>query len=428
MNKKITLLQISKLAKTDKILASKYILSFVKKIFNLDIVEIKINSSAVSLNSVNWFIVYRNGREDFFKFHSEEWEEDSVWEYYRAGVLEKAGFPVISPKYESSKSWEQFLIYEKIEDKTVYDFMWEIDEKFLENWIYDDAKVIKILKAEEKINKKCIKIAEKTLKVVNYKEVENESIWQLFYWRLKSEKTIPRIDLFYKNKEVILPNWEKINFEEFKKYKWIINWKKYSQNLEEIITDATKILNPKSREKWPVITAHGDDHNWNKFFINEENIKYFDPAFASKNVPALLAFIKTTFHDVFAHPLYLYEPNKIEKYLKVDFKIDYKNKIITFNNNFSLDKQAPFRKELLKLKFKTLWKPLIDLLKEQNLLEKSAKEFIKKALFCCPFLAVNLINYEKFSSVVSMLAISIAIELWTSTEESEIDKMIDSVF
>jgi len=133
MKKEITLLQISKLAKTDKNLASKYILNFVKKIFNLEIVDVKINSSAVSLNSVNGFIIYRNGKEDFFKFHSEEWEEDSVWEYYRAGVLEKAGFPVISPKYESSKSWEQFLIYEKIEDKTVYDFMWEIDEKFLEN-------------------------------------------------------------------------------------------------------------------------------------------------------------------------------------------------------------------------------------------------------------------------------------------------------
>jgi len=83
----------------------------------------------------------------------------------------------------------------------------------------------------------------------------------------------------------------------------------------------------------------------------------------------MLAYIKTTFHDVYAHPLYLYEPQNVEKYLELDFKIDKKNKIIIINNNFSLEKKAPFRKELLKIKFKTLWKPLIEILREQNLLD-----------------------------------------------------------
>jgi len=444
MKNNISLLETMQLAKIDKKLASKYIKNFVENKFNLDLLEVKINPSAVSLNSVNWFIVYRNWKQDFFKFHSEEWEEILVWEYYRAWVLEKAWFDVISPKYESSKSWEQFLIYKKIEDPTLYDYMWEIDKELLEckklkrNKYYQriekvclpiEDRINKILKAEKQLNNKCIEIAKKTLKIVSNDKVENESIWQLFYWRLESDKSIPRIDLFYKNKDIILVNWNKINFEEFKNYNWVINWRKYKQSLKEIIFDAKQLLNPKNSKNWPVITAHGDDHNWNKFFRNNWIIQYFDPAFASENIPALLAFIKTTYHDVFAHPLYLYEPKSIEKYLQIEFKIDLENKQIIVDNNFSLEEHSPFRKELLELKFKTLWKPLINLLKEKNLLIWNEKEFIKKALFCCPFLAVNLINSDRYSPQVSILAMSIAIELWTSSiwEVNEIDNLIDSV-
>ena len=38
-------------------------------------------------------------------------------------------------------------------------------------------------------------------------------------------------------------------------------------------------------------------------------LELFDPAFAGRSIPALLGEVKATFHNIFAHPLWLYTPD-----------------------------------------------------------------------------------------------------------------------
>lgn len=454
----MNLFEITKQAKINPEKTSVLIKAFVEKKFNVEISELSINSCAVSLNSVNGKIILEEidgiRKKLFFKFHAEEGEENSVDEYYRSGILEKAGYPVITPLYESKIPGEQFLIYEFVDQPTFYDAFGDIDAKFLETGKYDEEKKEALLNAEREFCEISLEIAKKTLHVSDAKTVAEEDEWQLFYKRLVSENIQdsessekPRVDLFYTDKSVKIPENTKnpgercshttnninrgnkiseINFEEFKHYTWVINGKKYSENLAEIIESAKKIVNPNAQKNWATITAHGDDHNGNKFYFEGEtpSLKFFDPAFAGENIPALLAFVKTTFHDTLAHPFYFYEPEKVEEKAEISVEINKANKTVVINHKFNLEESAPFRKELLEIKKEKLWKPLIQEMKSRNFFpeisEKNQytweKQFIKKALFCCPFLCLNLIDKNKFSPKTSLFALSRAVELGSSIE------------
>jgi hypothetical protein len=431
------LLSISKLAKITPLLAAQKIQNFATKKFNLKIAKTKINQSAVSLNSVNGFFELENGTEYFFKFHAEENETETVSEYYRAEILEKNGFPVITPIFQSTQPGEQFLIYPKISAPTFFDVLEKMDAKFLTTKKYNEDQKQKILAAEKELCEKCFEIAKKTLHIENSEKINSASIWQLFYRRLTSIDTTPRLDLFYTNKKIQLPNGNSLPFEELAKFKWKINGREYQESITEIIDSAKKILNPKSQKNWSVITAHGDDHNGNKFYFENEkpNLKYFDPAFAGENIPALLAFIKTTFHDVFAHPFWLYDSKKIENKLELNFEIT--KQTISVQHNFELQNVAPIRLEILKIKLEKLWQPLFIELQKLTLqtseklmpIEKTpqmSKGFIKKALFCCPFLVMNLIDPNNFSPKVSLFALSRAVEMGTFSDDDFLNKLFQN--
>ncbi|MFX9532689.1 hypothetical protein ABTO68_19040, partial [Acinetobacter baumannii] len=52
-------------------------------------------------------------------------------------------------------------------------------------------------------------------------------------------------------------------------------------------------------------------HNANVWYEDDGSdtrLSFFDPAFAGENIPTLLAEVKTTFHNILAHPLWLYDP------------------------------------------------------------------------------------------------------------------------
>ena len=427
--KEISLFEISKLAKNNPIKASEIIKKFIISEFDLKVSKIQINNSKVSLNSVNGQIFLDNDKKKpkyFFKFHTEEGEKETVGEYYRAEILNKVGLPVILPIFQSNKSGKQILIYPYISEPTLYEVMEKMDLNFLKNKKYDKKNKEKILNAEIKLDKKICKIALKNLHEEKSKIVNNEAIWQLFYRRLISSKTIPRLDIFYTKKNVILPNKEKISFEQFSKLKWIINNKKYTESIDEIIEKSKEILNPLSRKSWVVTTVHGDDHNGNKILMFEKenvyNLKLFDPAFAGNKIPIILAFVKTIFHDTFAHPFWLYDSQKIEKDLELDFKII--NDTIFVNHNWDLNKVAPLRVDLLKIKFKQILKPVVAELKKQKLWTEIDKDFIKKALFCSPFLVMNLLDGKKFSKKTSLFAFSRAVEMGSWTKESILDDLL----
>lgn len=415
----MNLLDIQKLAKINKEKAERELLVTTRLIFpNLKIEKIKINQQSYSLNSVFGYITIKSS-DYFFKFHSEEGEEKTLKEYYKSELLSKNGFPTLLPIYKSTKPGKQFLIYKKITDPNVFDVLDKMDRAYLKNKKYDLKIKTRLLSSEEKFDKEIIKKSLKTLKIASASQIEKEELNQLFYRRLVSDMTTPRLDLFYKNKDVQLPNGKIISFEKLKKLQWKINGVLYLETLEQLIEKAKFLLNPQRLKTYPVVTGHGDDHNGNKFFT-KKGFVYYDPAFAGVNQYALLTFIKTTFHDCFAHPLWLYNT----KDFNVSIELTIGNKI-EIKTNYNWEEWAPIREELLKLKIKNLWIPLLKKLQSEKLLEKEWEKFIRVGLFTCPFLVFNLIDSNKFSPENSLFALSQSVIVGSKSDNGPMEEYLN---
>lgn len=409
------LVEIQKLAKIDGKKASQEIHAFVQEKFALEVVEVMINPSAVSLNSVNGFL--RTPKQEyFFKFHAEE-NEHSFDEFYRAEILEDVGYPVVKPIFASKKAGEQFLIYEKITDPTFFDVCETADTQFLKTEKYDASLRGQILLAEQNLCQVNARIFQKTRRTASDEKVAQEPIWQLFFKRIMGDQC--RLETFYRKKNVLLPNGAQVPFEEFSRLKWEINGQIFDETIEEIISSAQKILNPFAQKSWTVVTAHGDDHNGNKFLRNG-SLQYFDPAFAGNAIPMLLAPAKTTFHDCFAHPFWFYSPRTIEEQLNISMEI--RGESIIVSHNFSLETVAPLRLEMLKKKFEIVWKPIFSTIPENE--KASAKNFVKKALFCCPFVCLNFLV---FPPNISLFAFARAVEMGAFAEGSLIDDFLSEI-
>lgn len=100
--------QIQSLQFRDKTAAESLVLDFVRRTFPLDVVAVELRPLAVSLNSFNGFLTLRDDKRLFFKTHTET--DTVIGEYYRAGVLAEAGYPVIQPLYSSTQTGQQLLI------------------------------------------------------------------------------------------------------------------------------------------------------------------------------------------------------------------------------------------------------------------------------------------------------------------------------
>lgn len=111
--------QIQEAQFTDRPSAERMLLSFVRELFPLDVVRVELRPLQVSLNSFNGMLTMANGTRLFFKTHTES--DTVISEYYNATMLAKAGYPVLQPQYSSTTVGRQFLIYEVIEDPSVFD-------------------------------------------------------------------------------------------------------------------------------------------------------------------------------------------------------------------------------------------------------------------------------------------------------------------
>ncbi|MBV5325508.1 MAG: hypothetical protein J0626_09730, partial [Rhodospirillaceae bacterium] len=136
------------------------------------------------------------------------------------------------------------------------------------------------------------------------------------------------------------------------------------------------------------VTAHGDAHNANVWFEDrgpEARLVMFDPAFAGRHVPALLAEVKTTFHNIFAHPLWLYDPAAAAT--------RYHATARHVGNTLEIEtdwRPSPVRLALLNAKTELLWRPLLGELAARGLLPGNWRRIIQLALFLCPTLVMNL--------------------------------------
>jgi hypothetical protein len=117
--------QIQTLQFLDKAQAEALVLDFVRHTFPLDVASVELRPLAVSLNSFNGFLTLRDNKRLFFKTHTEA--DTVIGEYYRAGMLAEAGYPVIQPLYSSTQIGQQLLIYEVINAPSVFDVSWRIE-------------------------------------------------------------------------------------------------------------------------------------------------------------------------------------------------------------------------------------------------------------------------------------------------------------
>lgn len=376
----MNLQQLTELAKQDKTAAEAGVLSFVQEQFpDLQVQAVQINPSAVSLNSVNGFL--KTAQQDyFFKFHAEENEQLTVDEYYNTQALVEVGLPVLQALYQSTLPGSQFLIYKKIIAPTGFE-------------LFDQPKFF--FPAEQKLLQQVQQVYLQTLELTPAEQVASAPIFQLFYHRLVGEQ--PRLDQFYTANPF---------FQSLANKTWMINGRAYDITLNQIITAAKEILNPKHYPEQPTVIGHGDDHNGNKFYINGE-FKFFDPAFAGRQ-PALLSFVKATAHNTFLYPDWLYTPEKLSANgLELTWSDNADQ--ITINHNCVMPAD---RQRELQLQETLVWKPLIAELRQRNWLPEDWQEYLRAALFCCPFLVYNLLDSKRYTPETSILALSKCIELY----------------
>jgi hypothetical protein len=386
-----------KQAKQSPRAAETELLSMLRDIFpELAIETLAINTgSEVSLNSVNGICVTQAGRRLFFKFHAEEGETQSMvgGEYYRAELLANLGLATIKPVAVSTKPGSQCLVYEEITAPTAYDVCGAQDDVYLHTGKYDPVTE-QLLVAEENYIKKATAIMLRTLEPPS-PETTNAPLMQLFSHRLNGAGgAVPRLDLFYTGKPVTLPDGTKQPFESIASKKWTINGKILPHTLAEIIQQSKQHLAVETLMHEATVISHGDDHNGNKFFIENEFVT-FDPAFAGRH-PALLAPMKGTMHNGPLHPFWYYKPARVHDQLQINYSATADQIELMYNAGEIL--APPLRKKIVILHMQHVWQPLLNELAQHNLLTKNWRSILKCASFACPFLAVNMIDAARLPS------------------------------
>ena len=144
---------------------------------------------------------------------------------------------------------------------------------------------------------------------------------------------------------------------------------------------------PDHYNEYAACTAHGDAHNgnvWaNLYDDGTMDLSWFDPAFAGEHIPVLLAEVKTTFHNIFAHPDWLYDSKESD--VKASCKVEGNQIIVTH------DLQLPaLRAEFLRSKIENFWKPIMQELMAREQLPNDWEQYVRAAFFCCPTLVMNL--------------------------------------
>jgi len=386
--------------------AEQAIIHFIHELFNLSVKTVTIRQDSLSLNSVNGILYLKEADPKsgatslFFKFHHEE-KEMELKEYYNGQLLADNGFPIDMPLYASHEVGKQVVIYPVKTSQRLFDVCKPLDVLELET---TEKKFFDVQLAQIELDKICGKKYEQSLHAAPLEKLYDEPILQLFVRRLtddivtKKDSLGGRYELFYANKPCAFPGDTTLDFEELKKLTWVINGLEYDITLEKAFENALHLMSPeahmfpKNSGTYPAVIAHGDAHNGNVWYNTkvEDNkekafLSFFDPAFAGKHIPALLAEIKPTFHNIFAHPLWLYDSVEADKNLNITCKIE-KNAIHVTHNW----KLPALREEFLITKRDYIWKPLLKKLREQSMLQDNWEEYIRTALFCCPALVMNL--------------------------------------
>jgi hypothetical protein len=400
---------------TNKLEAETILKSFLHDTFDLEIVAVELRPLAVSLNSFNGFLTVKDGSQLFFKTHIEP--DNIIGEYYNASRLSAAGYPVIQPVFSSTEAGKQILVYEMIDDPSVFDVAWEIENG-------DDSKLLELTKAQHEADELLRQLFIKTFAFQTANEAAQAPIHQLFYHRLiegRLTRFYGALPNQYSDNEcyIILPKGQ-YDMREVRQAQWQINGQRYDQSLDDLIINAIRLLNP-SQAGMSVI-GHGDAHNGNVFLQMQgaiPSLLYFDPAFAGRHDP-LLDLTKPLFHNVFAMWMYFVR----EKTEQTNIGLKAEDNLWIIEHDYTLH---AVRKMFLESKVERVLVPILKLLKEKGYLRPDWRSYLKAALFCCPFLTMNLADAKKFTPESSLLGLAMSIEMGaeSSGKRSLIDQTLD---
>jgi len=360
-------------------------------IANLDfqVETVQIRPLAVSLNSLNGLITTADGTKYFFKTHVEP--QSIINEYYNSTILAEAGYPIIQPIHSSTEWGKQLLIYEFFETPSMFNVI-----RDLEMGRRTDAD--RVISIQEKADAQLWEIYRQTLQPLEKAAHARSPIHQLFYHRL----TGGRFANFYQGTDLFLPG-GKINYNSLASMQWNINGIQYQDTLGQLVQQAIELLEP-SRSDVASIVGHGDAHNGNLFIdVDRGELVYFDPAFAGRHSP-LLDLAKPLFHNVFA--IWMYYPREIADILSIRWEI--KDDTMMVEHDFV---PSPVRVALLRSKLDQVLKPLLGELSSRCMLEENWREYLKLALFCCPFLTMNLSDVKKFPPEITLLGLAMSVEM-----------------
>jgi len=352
------------------------IAALLAELFGLAAADVHINRDQYSLNSLNGFFS-AGGADYFFKFHQEDGEEAMAGEYYRAGILATAGLPVDMPVHVSREPGAQILVYRRRNEPRFADTLRALDER--------NETSPRALAAEAALNEKLLAVYRRTLHPITPAQSAGEPIHQLFHNRLVDTGAFPggRYKSFYLNQEVTLPG-VTLPWAEFSRLRFVINGAAYRDTLETLFTRAEVRLRPDRLADTGGVTAHGDAHNAN-VWDGADGLSFFDPAFAGEHVPALLAEVKSTFHNILAHPFWLYDPDIAATRHGATARVE--GGALHITTDWA---PSPLRRALLEVKARSFWRPWLAELQSRGLLPPDWRDVLRLALFLCPTLVMNL--------------------------------------
>lgn len=397
---------IQQLQFTDRAAAEAMLIPFLREVFPLDVQSVTLRPLAVSLNSFNGVITLADGTRLFFKSHVEA--DNQIDEYYNSALLAEAGYPVIQPLYTSSERGRQILIYELIEAPSVFDVAWAIEN--------GGEGLESLTAAQHHTDDRLLEIYLNMFQPQGAEDAAAAPVHQLFYHRL----TGGRLARFYADDVPIrLPDLQ-TTMAEVKAVRWIINGQRYDETLNDLITAAIRLLEPK--QAGISIVGHGDAHNGNVFYHGaDQPLQYFDPAFAGRHHP-LLDLTKPLFHNVFA--MWMYFPREIDAKLPIALPRD--GETWRVNYDYPL---PPVREMFFTSKIERVLKPTLQALNASGSLHDDWRAYLKAALMCCPLLTMNLTDSNKFPPAISLLGLAMAVEMGGESRDqrSRIDQALDEV-
>ena len=440
--------------------AAAVIVRLLHEEFGLTANGLTINSDMYSLNSLNGTFV-ASGEALFFKFHQEENEGAMAGEYYRARLLDEAGLPVDLPMYAATEPGRQILVYRRRTDARFADVLRALDETApggrLPGSLSPGAGKT-ALAAESALNAQLMQVYARTLHPITPEQSAAEPIHRLFHQRLVTPghpgRLGGRFASFYQDKAFALPGL-RAGWNELKDLTFVVNGIGYDRTLGQLFDEAFIRLRPDRLAGSGGVTAHGDAHNanvWleqlsptpgtslaaggqlpegvglaaNKVSMSAARLVMFDPAFAGTDIPALLAEVKATFHNIFAHPWWLYEPAVAASRYQVVVRQDRRTLYIEHDWH-----PGAVRLAVLQLKAGEVWQPLLALLKTRDLLPSDWRRVVKLALFLCPTLVMNLRAGAEDGShnpVSSAIGLATAVAMGAEPDKPDVlSAMLDEV-